>query len=81
MLSQQAKPEGLLQLSAFYSHLLTPAEHSYAILDWELLAIKVTFEVWCHHLKEAHHSVQILTDHWNLEYLQTTWQLDQRQVC
>ncbi|KAL8190770.1 UNVERIFIED_CONTAM: hypothetical protein K2H54_060799 [Gekko kuhli] len=38
------------------------------------------FEVWRHHLEGARHPVQVLTDHRNLEHLQTTRRLNQRQI-
>lgn len=48
---------------------LTPAEHNYEISDKELLAIKAAFETWRHFLEGARHSIQVFTDHKNIEYL------------
>uniref|UniRef100_A0A670KLJ4 Gypsy retrotransposon integrase-like protein 1 n=1 Tax=Podarcis muralis TaxID=64176 RepID=A0A670KLJ4_PODMU len=80
VLSQQIGPEAPLLPCAFYSRQLLPAERNYTVWERELLAIKVAFEVWRHHLEGARHPVEVRTDHRNLEYLQTTRKLNQRQI-
>uniref|UniRef100_A0A670IHI8 Gypsy retrotransposon integrase-like protein 1 n=1 Tax=Podarcis muralis TaxID=64176 RepID=A0A670IHI8_PODMU len=80
VLSQQIGPEAPLLPCAFYSRQLLPAERNYIVWERELLAIKVAFEVWRHHLEGARHPVEVRTDHRNLEYLQTTRKLNQRQI-
>ncbi|XP_015279897.1 PREDICTED: retrotransposon-like protein 1, partial [Gekko japonicus] len=80
VLSQRADPSQPLQPCAYYSRQLSSAEQNYTIWERELLAIKTAFEVWRHHLEGARHPVQVLTDHRNLEHLQTTRRLNQRQI-
>lgn len=42
---------------------LTATEQNYAIWEQELLAIKVAFETWRHHLEMAQHPVSVQNDH------------------
>ena len=46
--------------------------------DKELLAIVDGFERWGQHLEGAKHQVQVISDHQNLELLQTTKVLNQQ---
>ena len=80
ILSQREDPLQPLRPCAFYSRQFTPPEHNYTIWERELLAIKTAFEVWRHYLEGARHPVQILTDHRNLEHLQTARRLNQCQI-
>lgn len=50
---------GTLCPCVYYYWKLAAAEESYAIWDKELLAIKVAFEVWRHHLEGAHHQIEV----------------------
>ena len=47
---------------------LSPIEQNYEIHDMEMLAIMRMLEEWRHYLKGARHSIEIWTDHKNLEY-------------
>ena len=52
---------------AFFSRSLSPAEKNYDVRDKELLAIKCALEEWRYLLEGCNDSVEILTDHKNLE--------------
>ncbi|KAL1249494.1 hypothetical protein QQF64_020499 [Cirrhinus molitorella] len=65
---------------AFYLHKLSPAERNYDVGNRELLAIKAALEEWRHWLEGAKHPFTVLTDHRNLEYLQTAKRLNHRQA-
>ena len=69
-----------LRPCAFYSRALIPAERNYPIYDKELLAIKVAFEEWRHHLEGALHQVTVFSDHKGLEYLSNTKVTNQRHA-
>uniref|UniRef100_A0A803TP66 Gypsy retrotransposon integrase-like protein 1 n=1 Tax=Anolis carolinensis TaxID=28377 RepID=A0A803TP66_ANOCA len=76
----QKDPSGRLRPCGFYSRQLTAFEQNYTIWEKELLAIKVAFEVWRHWLEGAKHQIVVLSDHKNLEHLQTARKLNQRQI-
>uniref|UniRef100_A0A8C5Q592 Gypsy retrotransposon integrase-like protein 1 n=2 Tax=Leptobrachium leishanense TaxID=445787 RepID=A0A8C5Q592_9ANUR len=76
----QRSPDNLLHPIAYYSKKLNTSEQNYDITDKELLAIKRAFEEWRHLLEGATHPVTVLTDHKNLEYLQSAKQLRPRQA-
>uniref|UniRef100_A0A8D0CEB7 Gypsy retrotransposon integrase-like protein 1 n=1 Tax=Scleropages formosus TaxID=113540 RepID=A0A8D0CEB7_SCLFO len=59
---------------------MTPAERNYDIGNRELLAIKLALEEWRHWLEGAVHPFVVLTDHRNLEYLETAKRLNSRQA-
>ena len=65
---------------AFYSRSFQPAEINYDIHDKELLAIKIAFEIWRHHLLGATHPTLVFTDHKNLEYFTSSRTLNRRQA-
>ena len=65
---------------AFYSRSFLPAEVNYDVHDKELLAIKVAFEQWRHHLIGARHPILVYTDHKNLQAFQTSKILNRRQA-
>ncbi len=64
----------------FYSHKLSPTEQSYDLGNRELLAMKAAFEEWCHSLEGAKYPFAVLTNHHNLEYLQSAKRLNHRQA-
>ncbi len=76
----QPDENGVLRPVAFFSKKHSPAECNYEIYDKELLAIVRSFEEWRPHLIGAAEPIRVLTDHKNLEYFATKWQLNQRQV-
>lgn len=68
------------RMRAFYLRKLTGAECSYDIGNWELLAVKVVLEEWCHWLERARHPFTMFTDHRqaNISSRQNGWTLDRR---
>jgi hypothetical protein len=56
---------------AYFSHKLRDAKLNYDIHDKELLAIVEALDKWSTYYKSTKHSIQILSDHKNLEYWQT----------
>ena len=64
----------------FYSHTLTSAELNYDTHDKELLAIFKVFKTWQHYLKLPHHTINVVTDHKNLEYFLMTKTLLRQQA-
>ena len=63
---------------AFHSCTFTVVELNYDTHDKELLAIFEAFKIWQHYLKGLAYSIDIVTDHKNLEYFSTTKVLTQR---
>jgi hypothetical protein len=64
----------------FLSKSLNEVERNYQIHDTEMLTIIRALEEWRHYLKGAKHSIEILTDHKNLEYFCVAQKLNRRQV-
>jgi len=65
----------------FYSRTLTGAELNYDMHNKELLAIFDAFKTWHHYLKSPHHTIDMVTNHKNLEYFSSTKVLSHRQAC
>jgi hypothetical protein len=65
---------------AFRSRTLTAPELNYDTHDKELLAIFDCFTHWRHYLEGAPLTVDVVTDHKNLEYFASTKVLTRRQV-
>ncbi|KAK9395779.1 retrotransposon-like 1 [Crotalus adamanteus] len=80
VLQQAYGPTGTLFPCAYYSWKLSAPEQNYTIWDKELLAVKVTFETWWHHLEGVCHQVKVQTDHQNLEHPWMARTLNQQQV-
>jgi hypothetical protein len=72
--------EGRLHPIAFWSRKSTPAECNYDIHDREMLAIILAFVHWRHYLEGANHTIQVFTDHKNLEVFMSTKILNRRQA-
>ena len=64
----------------FHSCTFIVAELNYDTYDKELLAIFEAFKIWQHYLEGLAYSIDIVTDHKNLEYFSTTKVLTWRQV-
>jgi hypothetical protein len=79
ILSQYDK-EGVLRPVAFYGRTMIAAELNYDIYDKELLAIVECFRLWRHYLEGSKYTIQVFTDHNNLQYFTTTKQLSCRQA-
>ncbi len=54
----------------FLSKSLSPVEQNYEVHNKELLAVMRSLEQWRHFLEGAKHSVEIWSNHKNLEYFQ-----------
>ena len=53
---------------AFYSCTLSRAKLNYDTHNKELLVIFEAFKTWRHYLESPHHTIDVITDHKNLEY-------------
>nr|XP_023655862.1 uncharacterized protein LOC111837765 [Paramormyrops kingsleyae] len=80
VLSQRDPRSGKFHPCAFLSKNLSPAESNYDVGNRELLAIKRALEEWRHWLEGAKHPFKVLTDHRNLQYLQSARRLNPRQA-
>ena len=76
----QPNHEGTLQPVAYFSKRHSPAESNYEIYDKELMAIVRAFEEWRPELEGSPKSIDIITDHRNLEYFMSSKQLSRRQA-
>ena len=63
---------------AFHSHTFTAVELNSDTHDKELLAIFEAFKIWWYYLEGLVYSINVVTDHKNLEYFSTTKVLTQR---
>ena len=66
ILSQQI--EGKRYPVAFRSRSLNEVERNYEIYDKEMMAIMDSLDEWHQYLLGAEHTVEIWTDHQNLQY-------------
>src|SRR5467141_3846821 len=80
ILSHQLE-DGSVHPIAFHSQTLSPAELNYDTYDKELLTVYESFKVWCRYLEGCSHSIEVITDHKNLEYFTTTRMLSHHQFC
>jgi hypothetical protein len=76
----QTTEDKKLHPNAFHSRKFSPAEINYEIHDTELLAIVDCFKAWRRYLEGSLHTVQVFSDHKNLEYFMTTKVLNRRQA-
>jgi RNase H-like domain found in reverse transcriptase len=65
---------------AFHSWTFTPPELNYDVHDKELLAIFDAFKAWRHFLEGSPSSIDVITNHKNLEYFSTTKLLTRQQA-
>ena len=65
---------------AYHSQTLSAPEWNYDTHNKELLAIFKAFRVWRHYLKGAENTIDVITDHKNLEYFSSTRMLTCWQV-
>jgi hypothetical protein len=70
----------ILHPLGYFSRKLRAAELNYNIHDKELLAIVEVLDKWGTYCKSTPHMIIILSDHKNLEYWQTKWDLNLRQA-
>jgi hypothetical protein len=76
----QLEDDGKWHPVAFISSSLQPAERNYEIYDKEMLAIIRAFEHWRQLLLGNPHSIEVYTDHKNLEYYRQPHKLSRRQA-
>jgi hypothetical protein len=76
----QRDDEGVLHPVAFFSEQYSPAECTYDIYDKELMAIIKALEEWRPECESAEHTLQLVTDHKNLEYFMSKRILNRRQA-
>jgi hypothetical protein len=76
----QSDNEGVLHPVAFFSKKHSPAECNYDIYDKELMAIIKALEEWRPECEGVEHTLQLITDHKNLEYFMTKRLLNRRQA-
>jgi hypothetical protein len=72
--------EGRWYPVAYWSRKCIPAECNYDIHDREMLAIVESMKHWRHYLEGSKHTVQVFSDHKNLETFMTTKVLNRRQA-
>jgi len=76
----QLVDDGLWHPVAFWSRKFKGAEINYGTPDKELFAIVESFEEWRHYLDGASASIEVLTDHANLQGLARQPKLNSRQA-
>ena len=81
VLSQQSTTDGKWHPVVFYSKSLSSVEQNYKIYNKKMLAIIHMLEEWRHFLKGATHSIEIWTNHKNLEYFMMAKKLNRYQAC
>jgi len=74
----QRDGEGVLHPVAFFSKKLSPAECKYDIYDKELMAIIKALKEWRPECEMAEHTLQLITNHNNLEYFMSKKLLNRR---
>ena len=65
------EPNGELHPVTFLSRTFTLAKLDYDVHDKELLAIYEAFKAWGHYCEGSTFSIDVITDHKNLEYFLT----------
>src|SRR5579859_415702 len=70
-----------IQPVAFHARTMISAELNYDVYNKELLAIHEAFQQWRCYIEGAPHTVQVYSDHNNLQYFTTTKQLSWQQAC
>src|SRR5882724_682037 len=73
-------PDGDLHPIAFHSWTFSAPDLNYDVHDKELLTIFEAFKRWRHYLEGSGLPIDVITDHWNLQYFSTTKILTCRQA-
>ena len=76
----QIEPNGEIHLITYLSRTFSDTELNYDTHDKELMAIYEAFRAWRHYLEGTNVSIDVVTDHKNLEYFCTTRILSRRQA-
>lgn len=72
--------EGRWHPIAFRSRKMTPEETRYDTGDGELLAVVDAFATWRQYLTYPHETIEVITDHMNLQFLEKKQRPNARQV-
>lgn len=72
--------DGLWHPIAFWSRKFNSAELNYGTPDQEMLAIVESFKHWRHYVEGPAHSIEVLTDHQNLQAFTRKEKVNGRQV-
>jgi RNase H-like domain found in reverse transcriptase len=76
----QVESKGEIHLVTYLSQTFSDTELNYDTHDKELMAIYKAFKAWQHYLEGTEVSIDVVTDHKNLEYFCTTRILSRRQT-
>ena len=76
----QLEEDGLWHPTSYISKSLTEVERNYDVHDKELRAVIGSFEAFRHYVEGAKHTVEVYTDHKNLEYFKKSQKLSRRQA-
>jgi len=79
ILSQYNKND-VLHLVTYFFKKHNSVECNYEIYDKELMIIVCIFEEWCFELEDSSTSIEMITNHKNLEYFMSTKQLSHHQA-
>jgi len=71
---------GELHPIVFHSQTFSALELNYDVHDKKLLTIFEAFKQWRHYLEGSGLPIDVVTDHWNLQYFSTTKILTCRQA-
>ncbi len=74
------KQETEWNVVAYFSRKMIDVERNYKIHNAELLAIVESFHYCRHYLKQPYHTLEVLTDHYNLRAFMNKYKLTRRQV-
>jgi hypothetical protein len=72
LVEHEGSTRGVWHPVAYWSRKLTAAERNYGTFDAELLAIVEAFREWRSYLEGAQYTVEVISDHENLQYFITT---------
>lgn len=76
----QPDPNGKYHPVAFWSYKFKDAEINYSTPDQELFAIVHSFKHWRQYLEGSHHTVEVLSDHQNLQGFMKQPRMNGRQA-
>jgi hypothetical protein len=75
----QVDAGGVLRPVAFMSKKMSSTQRNYPVHEWELLAVMEALQAWRCYLYGSPHSIEILSDHHSLQYVNTQPNLSARQ--
>jgi hypothetical protein len=78
IISQPHLETGEIHCVAFHARSMGAAELNYDIYNKELLAIVSAFKQWRAYLEGSHYTVEVFSDHNNLQFFTTTKKLSRQ---